>query len=171
MKAKPVNESRAIKASIVLPPDTNTYGTIFGGKVMSDIDDIAAISAIRHMRRPVVTASTDSIDFLHPIRNGMAICLESFVSWAGKTSMEVFVKVLSENLITGERQVCATAFLTFIAFDGYGKPQEVPPVIPETEFEKKLYDAAPARAEARTERREHSKKIAEEFGTVKPWEK
>ncbi len=169
MKAKPVNESRAVKAAIVLPPDTNSFGTIFGGKVMSYIDDIAAISAIRHARMPVVTASTDSVDFLHPITNGQSVCLESFVTWTHKTSLEVFVKVVGENLLTGERIVCATSFLTFVALDMQGKPHAVPPVIPETEFEKELFNDAPARAERRIQRRALSKSMAKKFGITKPW--
>jgi len=115
MEAKSVNESRALKAALVLPPDTNNFGTIFGGKVMEYIDDVAAISAMRHVRRPVVTASTDSIDFLNPIKNGESISLESFITWTRRTSMEVFVKVIGEDLMSGERKICATAFLTFVA--------------------------------------------------------
>ncbi len=170
MEAKSVNESRAVKSAIVLPPDTNNYGTMFGGKMMHYIDDIAAISALRHARMPVVTASTDSVDFLHPIKNGQSACLESFVTWTHKTSMEVFVKVISEDLLTGERHVCATSFLTFVAMNLDGKPQLVPAVIPKTKLEKKLFKEAPARAERRRKRRTQSKLLAEKFGILKPWE-
>ncbi|MEX2103793.1 MAG: hotdog domain-containing protein, partial [Bacilli bacterium] len=77
MEPKKCRESRVIKASIVLPPDTNNHGNIFGGKVMSYIDDVAAISAMRHSRKNVVTASTDSVDFLGPVKLGLSVCLES----------------------------------------------------------------------------------------------
>lgn len=170
MEPKTVNQSRAIKASIVLPPDTNHHGTMFGGKVMAYIDDVAAISATRHARMPVVTASTDSVDFLYPIRNGQSVCLESFVTWTHKTSIEVFVKVIAEDMLTGERNICATSFLTFVAVDEKGKPQLVPGVIPETEQEKRLYEEAPNRAARRRERRKHSKAVAEMFGVSKVWE-
>ncbi len=170
METKTVNGSRAVKSAIVLPPDTNNLGTIFGGKVMAYIDDIAALSAIRHARLPVVTASTDSVDFLHPIKSDQSVCLESFVTWTHNTSMEVFVKVVGENLMTGERIVCATSFLTFVALDNQGKPNPVPPIIPETEFEKKLFKTAPERAKLRKERRKRSKLFAEEYGVSKPWE-
>ncbi len=170
MNAKPASESKAIKSAIILPPDTNNLGTIFGGKVMAYIDDIAALSAMRHSRMPVVTASTDSVDFLHPIKNDQAVCLESFVTWTHNTSMEVFVKVVGENLMTGKRIVCATSFLTFVAIDNEGKPQAVPPVIPESKFEKELFETAPERARLRNERRKRSKKLAQEFGVKKPWE-
>ncbi len=99
MNAKFVRESIAVKASIVLPPDTNHHGTMFGGKVMAYIDDLAAISATRHARMPVVTASTYLVDFLHPVRNGESVCLESFVTWTHKTSLEVFVKVVAEDFL------------------------------------------------------------------------
>ena len=144
---------------------------MFGGKVTEYIDDVAGISATRHARKPVVTASMDSVDFLYPIRRGQSICLEAFVSWAHKTSMEVFVKVLAEDLLTGERNVCATSFLTFVAVDREGKPQEVPPLIPETEVEKGLFEGAAERAAVRKQRRRHSKSLAEQFGISKPWEK
>lgn len=112
----------------------------------------------------VVTASTDSVDFLYPIKKGQAICVEAFVTWTRKTSMEIFVKVLGENLFTGEQLTCTTAFLTFVALGTDGKPHAVPPVIPETEIEKRLHETAPERAKLRRERRDRAKKFAKEFG-------
>src|SRR5690625_1717938 len=103
---------------------------------MAYMDDVAAIAATRHARKPVVTASTDSVDFLSPVIQGDSICLEAFVTWTHRTSMEVFVKAVTENLLTGERKVCATAFLTFVAVDDAGKPSIVPSVYPQTEQEK-----------------------------------
>jgi acyl-CoA hydrolase len=155
--------STAVKAAVVLPPDTNHYGTIFGGKVMAYIDDVAAISAMRHARMSVVTASMDSVDFLHPIRNGQAVCLESLVTWTHRTSMEVFVKVVAEDLLTGEKKVCATSFLTFVAIDAHGIPQEVPPVYAESALEKMLFEGAAARDRHRRARRSQSKEIARTF--------
>ncbi len=163
--AKPASESYTIKASIVLPPDTNHHGTIFGGKLMAYIDDVATIAATRHARRPVVTASTDSVDFLHPVKKGDAVCLTAFVTWTHKTSMEIFVRVVTEDLLSGERKVCATSFLTFVALGDDGKPTDVPAVIPQTAQERKLYDTAPLRKEARKIRRQESKEFAEVFGT------
>ncbi|MFD1954384.1 acyl-CoA thioesterase [Paenibacillus thailandensis] len=163
--AKPASESYTIKASIVLPPDTNHHGTMFGGKLMSYIDDVATIAATRHARRPVVTASTDSVDFLHPVRKGDAICLSAFVTWTHKTSMEVFVRVITEDLLSGERKVCATSFLTFVALGEDEKPTDVPAVIPETPEEIKLFETAPERKEARKIRRQESKMFAQYLGT------
>ncbi len=164
MEPKKASQSFVTKTSIILPPDTNNHGTIFGGRTMSHIDEVAGLSAMRHARMNVVTASTDSVDFLHPIRKGQAICVEAFVTWTSHTSMEVFVKVLGENLYTGERITCTTAFLTFVAIGNDGRPHPVPPVIPESEIEKNLHETAPERAQFRKERRDRAKKFAEEFG-------
>jgi len=170
MQVKSAKESRAIKAAMVLTPDANHHGTMFGGKVMAYIDDIAALCATRHARMPVVTASTDSVDFLHPVQIGQSVCLEAFVTWTHKTSIEVFVKVVAEDLLSGDRNVCTTAFLTFVAVDGVGRPQPVPPVRPETELEKFLHAGGPARAEARLARRDLSKQLAARFGAMPLWQ-
>lgn len=169
VKPKFCKDSRAVKASMVLPPDTNHYGTMFGGKVMAYIDDIAAIAATRHARRSVVTASTDSVDFLHPIRAGQSVCLEAFVTWTRRTSVEVFVKVIAEDMLTGECTLCATSFVTFVALDVNGEKQLVPAVMPETELEKFLFEGAPERARKRLEKREQSKALALRFGTRSIW--
>lgn len=167
---KPCGASRSLQSSYVLPPDTNNYQTLYGGKLMSYIDNVAARAAMRHARKQIVTASTDSIDFLHPIKVGHEVCMEAFVTWTHKTSMEVFVKVIGEDLITAERTVCATSFLTFVALGEDGRPTEVPGVIPETPEEIQLHGSAPARAAARRERRQESRRLAEVFGTKRPWE-
>ncbi|MBU0983523.1 MAG: acyl-CoA thioesterase [candidate division Zixibacteria bacterium] len=167
MEAKPVSQSRTTKAMLVLPPDSNALGTMFGGKVMSNIDDVASISAFRHARQQVVTASTDSVDFLRPITVGHMVCLESFVTWTHRTSMEVYVRVISEDLKTGERITCATSFLTFVAIDEHGRTREVPPVQPTTDFEKELHASAPDRFKRRMERKEHSRKLAEQYNSRK----
>lgn len=169
MEAKPCSNSLAVKTSHVLPPDTNSHGTLFGGRLMAHIDDVAAIAAVRHARKPVVTASMDSVDFLSPVKEGHSICVEAFVTWTHHTSMEVFVKAVTEDLLTGERKVCTTAFLTFVAVDESGRPVPVPPVYPETEQEKYLHDKAHERAKLRRHRRDQSKAMAKLFGTAYPW--
>lgn len=171
MKTKTCRNSLTVKTSHVLPPDTNTHGTLFGGKLMAHIDDVAAIAAARHAREMVVTASTDSVDFLAPVKEGDSICVEAFVTWTHNTSMEVFVKAVTEHLLTGERKVCTTAFLTFVAVDKSNKPVPVSSVVPETEYEKKLHQHAPVRAKHRKERRASSKDLAATFGTDFPWDR
>ncbi|ACT01933.1 acyl-CoA thioesterase [Paenibacillus sp. JDR-2] len=163
-------ESRCYKTSRIFPTDVNNHNTLFGGKLMAYIDDIASIAATKHCRRAVVTASTDSVDFLQPIRPSDSVCLESFVTWTGRTSVEVFVKVIKEDLLTGERIVAATSFLTFVALDQNRHPVPVPKVIPESEEEFKLYETASHRAEMRRIRREESKKFADYLTVAHPWD-
>ncbi len=165
-----VRESRTYKASHVMPPDTNNHNTLFGGILMAHIDDVAALSAMKHAKCPCVTASTDSVDFLNPIRVNDEVSLEAFVTWTHRSSMEVFVKIVAEDLLSGERTVCATSFLTFVALGEDGKPTQVAKIIPETEEERFLHDGAPERAEARRQRRSRSKHLAEFLGTRRPWE-
>ncbi|MDQ0975230.1 acyl-CoA hydrolase [Neobacillus niacini] len=170
MDAKTCNESRVVRTGRIFPNDVNNHNTLFGGKLMSDMDMIASISAVRHARKEVVTASTDSVDFLSPITQQDSICIESFVTYTGTSSMEVFVKVIAENLITGNRKIAATAFLTFVALDESGKPTKVPGIVPETQEEKKLFETGKDRAEKRKEHRKNSKELASYFTTEKPWE-
>ncbi|TXC91822.1 acyl-CoA thioesterase [Metabacillus litoralis] len=153
-------DSLVIKTSRVFPIDTNNHNTLFGGKLMSYIDDVASISAAKHSRCDVVTASTDSVDFLVPIRTSESVSLESYVSSVGRSSIEVFVKVITEDLITGRRQLAATSFLTFVALNQEGKPVVVPNVVPESDEEVMLFNTAPQRVKVRKERREHSEAFA-----------
>lgn len=136
MESKTCNESRVVRTSRIFPNDVNNHNTMFGGKLMSDMDMLASISAARHSRKECVTASTDSVDFLSPITQQDSVCFESFVTWTGTSSIEVFVKIIAENLLTGNRKIAATAFFTFVALDENGKPTKVPRIIPETEEEK-----------------------------------
>ncbi|MCF6408859.1 acyl-CoA thioesterase [Pseudalkalibacillus salsuginis] len=151
-QAYPVGRSRIIQTKLVLPPDTNHLQTIFGGIVLSYIDEIAALSAMKHSNSVVVTASIDSVDFLSSAKVGNALGLEAFVTATGRTSMEVYVKVFSSNLLTDEKTLTTESFLTMVAMDSSGKPVPVPKVIPETPEEKRLFDTAPARKENRKKR-------------------
>ncbi len=157
MNAKYCRESRVIQTKRVFQNDVNSHDTLFGGRIMRDIDEVASISALRHCRTNCVTASTDSVDFLTPIRTTDSVCYESYVSWAGSSSMEIFVKVIAEDLKNGERKLAATAFLTFVGLDENKRPVRVPAVIPETEEEIRLNETAPERARIRMERKEKSK--------------
>ncbi|MBS4197502.1 acyl-CoA thioesterase [Lederbergia citri] len=155
-----MKDTVTIKTSLVFPPDANHLGTLFGGKLMAYIDDVASIAAIKFARNLVVTASTDSVDFIKPIRIGDAVTLKAMVTWTGRTSMEVFVKVTSEHLLTGEKSIAALSFLTFVALDESGKPIPVPQVIPETKEEKWLNETANSRAAHRKLRKQESKDLA-----------
>ena len=124
---------------LVLPNDTNNLGNVLGGRVMHLMDICAAMSAYKHARSHVVTASVDNLNFLAPAKKGFILMLKSSVNFASKTSMEVGVKIESENPFTGEIRHTASAYLTFVALDEYGKPKEVAPVSPDTKDEKRRY--------------------------------
>jgi len=155
-EGKPVKDSVSEYAELALPNDVNKLGNIFGGKVMHLVDLAGAMAAIRHARLPVVTASVDSLQFLHPVHSGELILLRSSVNRAFRTSMEVGVKVITENLMTGERLHTCSAYLTFVALDENGKPTPVPCVIPESEEEKRRYREAGERREYRLSRRQRA---------------
>lgn len=160
MEAKPIRMSRTVMTQIIFPGDTNYFGTMFGGKVMEYIDKIAAIAAMRHARKAVVTASSDSLDFLAPVTVGEIIELEAFVTWTHRSSMEVYVKVQSENLLTGEKKTTATSYLTLVAMED-GRPSQVPQVIPETDEEIRIHQGAAERHEQRKKRKEERRRAAE----------
>ncbi|MDX1807349.1 MAG: acyl-CoA thioesterase [Paenisporosarcina sp.] len=148
----PMSHSRTIQTHLVLPPDTNHHETIFGGKVLSYIDEIAAITAMKHCKSGVVTASIDSVDFLSSARVGDVLELEAVVSSTGRTSMEIYVRVQSMNLLTGETKLTTESFLTFVAIDEAGKPIPVLGITPETDYETRLFESGPARREHRKQR-------------------
>lgn len=148
-KTVPMNQSRTIQTKLVLPPDTNHHQSIFGGRVLAYIDEIAAIAAMKHARSEVVTASIDSVDFVSPAYLGEILELEAMVTSTGRTSMEVYVRVVSRNLMTANEKLTTESYVTIVAVDESGKPQEVPGVFPETELEKRLFEKGPARREHR----------------------
>ena len=154
MLGRPVRESAAEYSELALPNDANGLGNVLGGRVMHLVDLTAAISAIRHARRPAVTASVDSLQFLHPVHIGELIVLRASVNRVFHTSMEVGVRVVTERLITGERRHTCSAYLTFVALDESGKPVAIEPVIPETEDEERRYREAGERRAYRLALRE-----------------
>src|SRR5688500_16419946 len=151
---RPPRDSRVEKTEVVLPSDANNLGTVFGGRVMEWIDIAAAVAAGRHCRTTGVTASMGDLHFLAPIKAGMVVILNAHVNYAGRTSCEVGVEVLSEDLRTGERQRCCQAFLTFVALDDRGKPARVPTLFPETAEERRRLKEAEERRRFRLERRD-----------------
>ena len=121
MEGKTVRESVSEYSELALPNDANGLGNVLGGKVMHLVDLAGAMAAMRHARRPVVTASVDSLHFLHPVRIGQLIVLRSSVNRVFRTSMEVGVHVETETLMTGEKLHTCSAYLTFVALDVEGK--------------------------------------------------
>lgn len=150
LKGKPISASRSEMAEVVLPATTNPLGKLLGGHVMHLVDIAAAMAASRHSNSYVVTASVDNIDFRNPINIGEIVMLKAQVNRVFHTSMEVGVKVFSENALTGERKHTTTAYVTFVALDAVTRePKAVAPLILKTEEEKRRWREAGARRKAR----------------------
>jgi len=148
LKPKRWQDSIAETVQVVLPNDTNPLGFILGGTVMHLIDITGAIACHRHTNNLAVTASVDSLDFIHPIKMGDLIILKSRVTCAFNTSLEVEVEVFSEAIKSGERKLTSRAYLTFVSLDDSGNPTKVPPLAAETaEDEQRCRDAHVRRTE------------------------
>ncbi len=148
-QAKPVAASQVEMTEIVNPEDTNPLGTIFGGRVMALMDKAAAVASMRHCRKITVTASVDRVNFISPIRLGDIVILLASVNQAFRTSLEVGVKVFSEDPRTGERRHTCTAYLTFVALDDAGRPTQIAPLDPTTDDQRRRARQATERREAR----------------------
>jgi len=157
MKGKPVRDSRVTMAVVMNPEDANPAGNVHGGVVMKYVDTAAGVAAIRHARKIAVTASIDQLDFHNPVFIGNLLTLKASVNMVGKTSLEVGVRVEAENPLTGEVRHTASAYLTFVAIDEQGKPSPVPPLICETEEEKRRNAEALVRRESRLAGKERRK--------------
>ena len=138
---------------VVLPNDANPLGFILGGTVMHLIDIAGAIACHRHTRSLLVTAAVDGLQFLHPIKVGDLIILKAHVTAAWSTSLEVEVEVFSEEILTGERRMTSRAYLTFVAIDREGRRLGIPPLLLESEDEKRRAAEADLRRAARLEAR------------------
>ena len=153
LTGKRASESATEMVQVVLPNDANPLGYILGGTVMHLIDIAGAIAAHRHTRQLLVTAAVDDLQFLHPIKVGDLIILESHVTCTFTTSLEVQVDVYSEGTLTGERRLTSRAFLTFVTTEVNGVRPRVPPLLVETSDERREQEEAQARRAARLARR------------------
>ena len=156
-KARPsrtVKESQHESSEIMMPQHANALGHVFGGVVLAMMDTTAAVAAIRHARKNCVTVSIDRVDFREPIHVGDLVVMKASVNFAGRTSMEVGVRVEAEDLISGARRHTNSAYLTFVAIDRSGRPVEVPALRPETPIEERRYRAAQERRRVRLAERE-----------------
>lgn len=156
---RPVSETQHETAQLMMPHHANVLGHVFGGVVLSMMDTTAAVSAMRHARLACVTVSVDRVDFREPIHVGDLVIMKSSVNFVGRTSMEIGVRVETENLLTGVRRHTNSCYLTFVAVDRNGKPMPVPPLKPETREEIRRHQAAKQRRERRLQER-----VAEEGG-------
>lgn len=150
LKGKPISASRSEMAEVVLPAVANLLGKLLGGHVMHLVDVVAAMVATRHSNSYVVTASVDYIDFRNPINLGEIVILKAQLNRVFNTSMEVGVKVFSENSLTGERKHTTTAYVTFVALDANTRqPKPVPPLFIKTAEEKRRWREAGERRKIR----------------------
>lgn len=149
MEGKRASESITIMNELVLPNDTNTFGNLMGGRLMYWMDIAAGIAAGKHCNAPCMTASVDNLSFKNPIKLGNVVHIQAKVSRAFNTSMEIHLKVWGEDLLHQYKYESNEAYFTFVALDPNGKPRTVPPLIPETEEEKRIYDGALRRRQVR----------------------
>ena len=155
---KPASASATEMVQVVLPNDANPLGFILGGTVMHLIDIAGAIACHRHTRTLLVTAAVDDLQFLHSIKVGDLIILKARVTCVFTTSLEVQVDVFSEETLTGRRQLTSRAFLTFVAIDREGGRVRVPPLLVETDEDRRICEEAKARRENRLKRKSEGKR-------------
>lgn len=149
MEARYAKDTANIMTELVLPNDTNTLGNLMGGRLMHWMDIAAAISAMRHCNKPVVTASVDNVSFARPVKLGNILSIETKVTRSFNSSMEVYLKVSGEDLQAKTKYVSNEAYLTFVALTPDGTPTKVPELIPETDEEKERYNGALRRRQLR----------------------
>lgn len=163
-------ETRVIQTHRVFPFHANAHGTLFGGELMKQLDDCASITAQRFSRAAIVTASVDSLNFLKPLMVDDSVCIETFVSGAGKSSMEIFAKVLGENLKTGERYLAATCFMTFVALrNNDGIAVHLPNILPETPEEQFICQDYESRKANRMAIRQSQAEFDKHITIEMPW--
>jgi uncharacterized protein (TIGR00369 family) len=157
MEGKKVRDSSVVMAQQMNPQDANPAGNVHGGVIMKLIDTAAGVAAIRHARSNAVTASVDRLDFYHPVFVGDFVTLRASVNFVGRASMEVGVRVESENLLTGERLHTSTAYLTYVSLDKNGKALALPQLILETDPQRRRHGEAKTRREMRLAEKTHEK--------------
>jgi len=149
MESKKPSDSAVESRYLLMPHHANPHGTAFGGAIVAWIDMVASMAAQRHCGTEVVTASIDSLSFKEPIRVGDHVVLKASVNYVGHTSMEVGVRVIREDPYGDKQVIATTAHLTFVAIGKDKRPCPVAPILPETADEKRRYENAKLRVQAR----------------------
>ena len=145
LEPAPVRASQSAMSELMMPNMANNLGHVFGGVILSLVDRVAAVAAIRHARQPCVTVSVDKVDFHEPIYLGELVIARSSVNYVGRTSLEVGVRIEAENLLTGVRRHTNSCYVTFVAIDKAGKPVPVRPLLLETDDDRRRNEKAKAR--------------------------
>jgi acyl-CoA hydrolase len=152
-QCKRIRDSRVSLSRVMLPTDANPRGNVQGGVIMKMVDETGAIAALKHSRCPVVTVAVDSMTFLSPIYVGDLVTLTASLSYVGRTSMEVEVRVEAEDLLTGQTTHTNSAYVLYVALDETGRPCEVPALVPESDEERERIAAGKERQAERLARR------------------
>lgn len=145
MNAKKVSESKTEINQLMLPQHANMAGTVYGGTILSLADSVAYVCAARHAGPNCVTVSVDRVDFREPIQIGELVTCLASINYVGKSSMEVGIKIIAENMKTGLKRHTNSCYFTMVCVDASRKPVEVPKLIIETDDEKRRYEAAEKR--------------------------
>jgi acyl-CoA hydrolase len=156
--SRKVSESAHETSALMMPLDENARGHVFGGVVLAMMDKAAAVCAIRHARTSCVTVSVDRVDFREPILVGDLVHMKASVNFVGRTSMEIGIRIEAENMLLGTRRHTNSCYVTYVALDRDGKPTEVPSIVPETDAEKRRFEAGRARRRRREEERAAEKR-------------
>lgn len=160
------SQTRAVQTHIITYPHLNFHKTLFGGQLMAWLDETAGISAVRLSRAAIVTASVDHLDFLAPLKDRHSVCIDAYVSGVGTRSMEIFAKVIGEDLLSGERYLAGTCFMTFVVPKGAALPDKIEP---ETKEEQFICSGYEERKIARQEKRQESVDLANNIDLEMPW--
>lgn len=156
MPNKRVKDSQITFNQLMMPHQTNPMGNVHGGEIMRLVDETGGLCAIRHAQRPVVTLAIDSMTFHSPVHVGDLVSFSASLNWVGRSSMEVGVRVVAENPLTGEQTHTNTAYLVYIALDDTGRPTEVPRLLLETEEDRRRWAEGEARQQRRLEQQARS---------------
>src|SRR5207245_6318869 len=153
LTAKPATDSAVRLSRIMDLTDANRVGNVHGGEIMKLVDMAGGLAAMKHCGGPVVTVAMDEMSFLEPIYVGEVVTVRAMVNDAGRTSLEVGVRVEAENYRTGRAVHTSSAYLVYVALDAQGRPRPVPPVMAATEEEEQRQREAKVRRQARLARK------------------
>jgi uncharacterized protein (TIGR00369 family) len=153
MEGKRIGDSLVTLSQVMNPEHVNVMGNVHGGVVMKLIDEAGGLCAARHARRPTVTVAVDSLEFLTPVHIGDLVTFDAHLTFVGRTSMEVEVCVEAEEILTGDRRLTNVAYVVYVALGNDGRPAEVPPLILETDDERRRWEQARQRRSERLARK------------------
>jgi acyl-CoA hydrolase len=165
LEPKHARESQVTLAAGMNPADANPLGDVHGGTIMKLVDEAGGLCAIRHARRPTVTVTMDSMSFLSPVKVGDLVTLRASINWIGRTSIEVGIRVEAENVMTGRVSHTNSAYAVYVALDENGRPTPVPPLIVDSDEQRRRWDEGARRQEHRLAR-SHRKLRFEEPGAT-----